>query len=102
MSKVVSFEHRDRFIQLGIAISTLRKIRGMSQDKLAEKAHVCRSVISTIEAPNSARNFTVEVLFSIADALDISPADLLNASVFPDNVIKNEKGLLTDSKLNEE
>ena len=34
----VSFKNRDRFIQLGIAISTLRKLRGMSQDQLAEKA----------------------------------------------------------------
>lgn len=25
----VSFKNRDRFIQLGIAISTLRKLRGM-------------------------------------------------------------------------
>ena len=32
----VSFKNRDRFIQLGIAISTLRKLRGMSQDQLAE------------------------------------------------------------------
>ena len=31
----VSFKNRDRFIQLGIAISTLRKLRGMSQDQLA-------------------------------------------------------------------
>ena len=98
MSKVVSFEHRDRLIQLGIAISTLRRIRGMSQEKLAEEANVSRSVISMIEAPNCARNFTIEVLFSIADVLDISPGDLLNASVFPDNVIKNEKKLLTDTK----
>ena len=34
----VSFKNKDRFIQLGIAISTLRKLRGMSQDQLAEKA----------------------------------------------------------------
>lgn len=68
----------------------------MSQEKLAEKANVSRSVISMIEAPNCARNFTVEVLFSIADALDISPSALLDASVFPDNVINKDKKLLTD------
>lgn len=37
MSKEVSFKNHDRFIQLGIAISTLRRMRGLSQDKLAEK-----------------------------------------------------------------
>lgn len=40
MGKEVSFKNRDRFIQLGIAISTLRRIRGLSQEKLAEKAGI--------------------------------------------------------------
>ena len=39
----ISFKNRDRFIQLGIAISALRKMRGMSQDQLAEKANISRS-----------------------------------------------------------
>lgn len=38
MSKEASFKNHDRFIQLGIAISTLRRIRSLSQEKLAEKA----------------------------------------------------------------
>ena len=54
MSKEVSFKNRDRFVQLGIAIAALRKMRGLSQEKLAEKAGVSRSLISTIEAPNMA------------------------------------------------
>lgn len=33
MSKNVSFRNRDRLIQLGIAIATLRKVRGMSQEE---------------------------------------------------------------------
>lgn len=93
MSKEVSFKNRDRFIQLGIAISSLRKIRGMSQEKLAEEAHISRSLLSLIEAPNAAHCFSLEVLFDIADALDVNAVDLLNASVFPDSIInkKSEK-----------
>ena len=34
----ISFKNRDRFIQMGIAISSLRKMRGMSQEQLAEKS----------------------------------------------------------------
>ena len=98
MSKYAEFKNRDRLIQLGIAISTLRRIRGMSQEKLAEKANVSRSLISMVEAPNTARNFTVEVLFNIADALDILPSALLDASLFPDNIINKDKKLLTDTK----
>lgn len=90
MSKEVSFDNRDRFIQIGIAIATLRKLRGLSQDKLSEKAGISRALLSTIEAPGVSHNFSLEVFFNIADALEIDPADLINASVFPDKIIKNK------------
>ena len=93
MSKDTEFKNRDRYIQLGIAISTLRKMRGLSQEQLAERANVSRSHISSIEAPGIARPFSLEVFFNIADALEIDPADLIKASVFPDKVIRsNSKG----------
>ena len=72
MSKEVSFKNRDRFIQLGIAISTLRKMRGLSQEKLAERAGISR-------------------FYDIADALDVDPADLITASVFPDRILNKKK-----------
>lgn len=88
MSKEVEFKNRDRFIQLGIAIAALRKVRGMSQEELAAKAKMSRSHLSSIEAPNIVRPFSLEVFFNIADALEIDPADLIKASVFPDEYIK--------------
>ena len=90
MSKEVSFKNRDRFVQLGIAIAALRKMRGLSQEKLAEKAGVSRSLISTIEAPIMAHSFSLDVCFDIAEALEVDPADLINASVFPDRIIKSK------------
>ena len=48
-----SFKNRDRFIQLGIVIAAMRKMRGMSQEQLAEKANISRSHLSAIEAPNT-------------------------------------------------
>ena len=91
MSKDVEFKNRDRFIQLGIVIAALRKMRGMSQEQLAEKANVSRSHISSIEAPGIVRPFSLEVFFNIADALEIDPAELLSASVFPDRILKQKK-----------
>lgn len=91
MSKEVSFKNRDRFIQLGIAIAALRKLKGMSQEKLAEKAGISRSLVSTIEAPGIANGFSLDVFFDIADALEIDPADLINASIFPDKIITKNK-----------
>ena len=65
MSKDVSPTNRDRFIELGIKIGALRKMRGMSQEQLAEKAKMSRSHLSSIEAPNTVRPFSVEVLFNV-------------------------------------
>ena len=87
----ISFKNRDRFIQLGIAIAALRKMRGMSQDELAEKAHISRSHLSAIEAPNMVRAFSMEAFYNIADALDIDPAELINASMFPDRVLRKSQ-----------
>lgn len=90
MSKETPFDNRDRLIQLGIAIGALRKLRGLSQEMLAEKAGVSRSLISSIEAPGIAKTFSLDVFFSIADVLEIDPADLLKTSVFPDTVTKGD------------
>ena len=83
MSKEISFKNRDRFIQLGIAIAALKKMRGMSQEELALKAHMSRSHLSSIEAPNIVRPFSLEVLYNIADALAVEPSELLSAKLPP-------------------
>ncbi len=80
MSKV-SFKNRDRFIQLGIVISTIRRIKGLSQEQLAEKAQISRSLVSLIESPGTASGFSLEAFFNIADALEVDPADLFKSSV---------------------
>lgn len=71
---------------MGVAIAALRKLQGMSQEKLAEKAGISRALLSAIEAPGMAKVFSLEVFFDIADALDIDPVDLLNAANFPDQI----------------
>ncbi len=84
MSKAVAFKNCDRFIQLGIAIAVLRKLKGMSQEALAEKAGISRSLLSSIEAPGLAKAFSMEVFFDLADALEMEPVELLRYSEFPD------------------
>ena len=91
MSREVEFKNRDRFIQLGITIAALRKMRGMSQEKLAESAKVSRSHISSIEAPNIIRPFSLEGFFNIADALGVEPGDLMNASMFSDEMLNRKE-----------
>ena len=84
----ISFKNRDRFIQLGIAISSLRKMRGMSQEQLAEKANISRSHLSAIEAPNMVRAFSMEAFLNIADALDVAPDELIQIAFLPDRILK--------------
>ena len=81
--KEVEFSNRDRFIELGLMIASLRKMQGMSQEKLAEKAKISRSHLSSIEAPNIVRPFSLEVLYNIADVLGVRAGDLLNATLPP-------------------
>ncbi len=90
MGQNVDFKNRDRLIQLGIAISTIRRMRGMSQEQLAEQAGLSRAHLSNIEAPGMAYSFSLDVFFNIADALEVDPADLISAAVFPDKVLKTK------------
>ena len=83
-----SFRNRDRFIQLGIVIAAIRKMRGLSQEQLAEKANISRSHLSAIEAPNMVRAFSMDIFFNIADALDVDPSDLIKGKLFSDDVLK--------------
>ncbi len=87
MSKEIAFQHRDRFIQLGIAIGFLRRMRGLSQEALAEKANISRGHLSAIEAPGMPQSFSVEVLFSLADALGITPAELIAYADSPEQIV---------------
>ena len=49
MSKEIDFKNRDRYVQLGIVIAALRKMRGFSQEQLAESLGVARQTVSKWE-----------------------------------------------------
>ncbi len=91
MGRSVDFNNRDRLIQLGIAISTLRRMRGLSQDQLSDKSGISRTHLSNIEAPGIAYSFSMDAFFSLADALEVDPADLINAAVLPDKLITGKR-----------
>ena len=69
---------------LPIAIAALRKMRGLSQEQLAEKANISRSHLSAIEAPGIVRAFSLDIFYNIADALEVAPSELINVSLFLD------------------
>ena len=83
-----TLKNRDRFIQLGVTIASLRKLRGMTQEQLAEKAEISRSHLSAIEASGTVRVFSMEIFFNIADALNVDPAELLKTALASDRILK--------------
>ena len=68
---------RVRMVNLSYAISYYRKRRGLSQEQLAEILEISRQHLAAIEAPNMDRGLSLELLFHIADALEIEPYFLL-------------------------
>ena len=82
MSKeTVTEKNRDRFIRLGIVIASVRKLKGLSQAQLAKKAGISRSHLSAIEAPGVVRAFSLDVLYNIADALEVEPHKIIDDSI---------------------
>ena len=77
MSKDITGSNRELFIRISIVISATRKLKGLSQEQFADIVGVSRSLISAIEAPRLAYNFTLDVFFNIANALEIPPDVLL-------------------------
>lgn len=61
--------------RLAVLIKTLRKERGLSQESLAERAGLHRNFVSLIERHQSQP--TVDTLFRLADALELSAVDLV-------------------------
>ena len=60
---------------VGAVISKYRKEKGMTQELLSGLAGIARSHLSMIE--NGAKQPNFETIWRIADALDISPSELV-------------------------
>ena len=70
-------KYSDMYLQLGLKIAYYRKLRGLTQEQLAERVGISRQHMGAIEAPNLCRPISLDLLFNIAAVLDIEPAKLL-------------------------
>lgn len=67
-----------RYIEIGYNIAYYRKHKKLTQEQLAEKLDISRQHLGAIEAPNIVRPVSLDLLFNIADALEIDVRLLLD------------------------
>ena len=64
-------QFRSEFVQLGLKIAYYRKLRGYTQEALAEKIDRSAAFIGHVEAPNIKKSVSLSTLFAISKALDV-------------------------------
>lgn len=73
----INEQRKQDYKMIGLNIAYYRKLKGMTQLKLAEEVNISRTHMSNIEAPNMPTSISLDTLLDIADALDIPAANLL-------------------------
>ena len=65
-------KHYDIYEIIARNIKFYRKSKNMTQAELAEKTEYSHEFIRRIEAPNSKKNFSIDAVSNIANALEIN------------------------------
>lgn len=63
--------YEPEYLQLGLKISYYRKLRGLTQEELAERIGKAPAFIGYVEAPNISKAVSLDTLFDIAAELDV-------------------------------
>jgi transcriptional regulator with XRE-family HTH domain len=87
-------DYTERYRQIGRNIAYFRNRKKLSQEELAYKVGVSKSYISKIEAPNSKKTFSLDILFALADILEVDICTLIAEPAKPETAPKsNNKDL---------
>lgn len=70
--------HADKYKQLGLKIAYYRKLRGFTQEQLAESLGMSTVFIGQVEAPNMNYAVSLDTLFDVADLLGVPPYKFLD------------------------
>lgn len=70
-------EHGMKYLQIGLKIAYYRKLRGLTQEELAERVNRTPAFIGHVEAPNIGKAVSLDTLFDIAAVLDVPPHKFL-------------------------
>jgi len=70
-------EYYEQCRRIGLKISYYRKLKGMTQEMLAERINKNVAFIGAVEAPNVNRTVSLDTLFDIASVLEVPAYKLL-------------------------
>lgn len=70
--------HAEKYRQIGLKIAYYRKLRGFTQEELAEQIGLTPAFIGHLEAPNITKALSLDTLFDIAVVLEVSPSKFLS------------------------
>ena len=70
--------YAEQYRQIGLKIAYYRKLRGLTQEKLAEQVGLTPAYIGHLEAPNISKALSLDALFDIAAVLDVPPQKFLD------------------------
>ena len=63
--------YEKQYLQIGLKIAYYRKLRGLTQEQLAERRERTPAFIGHVEAPNIRKAVSLDTLFDIAETLDV-------------------------------
>lgn len=69
--------YAEQYRQIGLKIAYYRKLRGLTQEELAEQVGLTPAYIGHLEAPNISKALSLDTLFDIAAALGVAPQKFL-------------------------
>ena len=69
--------YAEQYRQIGLKSAYYRKLRGLTQEELAEQVGLTPAYIGHLEAPNISKALSLDTLFDIAVALDVAPQKFL-------------------------
>ena len=69
--------YAEKYRQIGLKIAYYRKLRGLTQEELAERVGLTPAFIGHLEAPNIPKALSLDALFDIAGVLEIPPQRFL-------------------------
>ena len=72
MLESVEEKAKNKLLEVGITIAQIRKIKGLTQEELAEKADISVNELRLIESSDRSTTFSMEIFFNIAKALETS------------------------------